>query len=678
MLNLKTAASALAVGVALSAAFALQAIPAHAQAPASAPAKLTVEDFFKHPQFRGVSLSPNGEYLAATAPIQGRMNLVAMSLKDRKPMVLTSNTNFDIVQFSWVNNDRLVFSVGNINEPSASEARRGGGLFAINRDGTEARTLSATVGQAIARGEMVYRSANFVSRTPELSDDIIVAANERSADQADLYLMNTKTGRKTLISFDNPGRVAGWVLDKKGVVRAASSMDDENTLTTWYRKDADSKWQQMGVYKLFEKNIMPLAFGYDGTFYVISNVGRDKYAIYTYDVDKGALKDLVFEHADVDVGVDNSGSNPSPSKLVWDSHTKKLIGVRYEADKPGVKWLDEGWQKFASHMDAALPGHANVFAPMRDTDRMIVGSYSDRASASWYLYDHKAKTLESLVSMRNWLKPSDMVEMKPVRYKARDGMEIPAYLFLPKGKEAKNLPLVINIHGGPMVRADVWGLEMWGPMESQFLAYHGYAVLLPNFRMTPGFGHKHYTGGLRQFGHAMQDDIEDGADYLVKQGIVDTNRICLYGASYGGYSTLWGLVKTPDRYKCGVAALVVADVELQLNSTLTDFSSSKSAIHFWSKMAGDPKTEKEYLRSISPAYHADKIKAPLFIIAGRDDRRTPLEQAEKMRAALEKVGKNPEWMVKAEEGHGFAKTENRVDMYTQMLAFFNKHIGTAK
>jgi dipeptidyl aminopeptidase/acylaminoacyl peptidase len=674
MLNIKSAvlACAFAAGAVLS-AFTTNT---HAQAPASA--KLSAEDFFKHPQFRGVALSPNGEYLAATAPLQGRMNLVAMSLKERKPIVLTSNKDFDVVEFNWVNNDRLVFSVGNINEPSASDARRGGGLFAINRDGSEGRTLSGTVAQAMARGDAVYRSASFVSRTPELSDDIIVAANERAADQADLYRMNTKTARKTLLSFDNPGRVAGWVLDQASVVRAAVSSDDEGGQTVWYRKDADAKWEKLGEYKLFEKNTLPLSFGYDGTFYVISNVGRDKYAIYTYDVEKRAVKDLVFEHPDVDVGVGDEGVGPSPGRLIWDHKQKKLAGVRYQADKPGVKWFDEGWQKLQAGLDAALPGNVVAFAPPRFTDRMVVTTFSDRASASWYLFDNQAKTLEPLVAMRDWLKPADMVEMRPVRYKTRDGMEIPAYLFLPKGKEAKNLPLVINIHGGPHVRADVWGLEMWGPMESQFLAHHGYAVLLPNFRMTPGFGHKHYTGGLKQFGRAMQDDIEDGADYLVKQGIVDTNRICLYGASYGGYSTLWGLAKTPDRYKCGVAALVVADIELQLTSTLTDFGSNKAALYFWSKMAGDPKTEKDYLRSISPAYHADKIKAPLFIISGQDDRRTPIEQAEKMRDALERAGKKPEWMVKPQEGHGFAKTEHRVDMYTQMLAFFNKHIGTAK
>lgn len=642
------------------------------------PAKLSVEDFFRHPQFSNLRISPDGEYLAATAPINGRMNLVVMNIKERKPFGLTSEQRFDIVDFHWVGNNRLVFTLGNINEPSASDARTGGGWFAIDRDGKEFRVLAPTLGQQAGAGNLVARLMNYVGNAPDAPDEIIVATNERSAGQSDVYRLNTRNGRKTLLTYENPGGVSQWVLDRNGVPRAAISGTADNGTYVWYRKDADAKWERIGGARIFAKNFLPLSFGYDGTFYVISNIGRDKYAIYTYDAETKKPKDLVFEHPDVDVGVSVRGVGADSSNLIFDPKTRKLVGIRYEADKPGVKWLDAEWEKLANEFANAMPGFHLAYSIPSQSSRMIVRAYSDRQSSTYYLFDQATKKMEYMLASRPWLKEQDLVEMKPLRFKARDGLEIPAYLFLPKGHEGKKLPLVVNIHGGPHVRADRWHLDMWGPMESQFLAYHGYAVLLTNFRMTPGFGFKLYTAGIRQMGLAMQEDIEDGVDYLIKQGTVDEKRVCLYGASYGGYATLWGLAKTPDKYACGVGALVISDVQLQLTSTRTDFSASRRAVHFWSLMAGDPEKEPDYLRAISPAFHAEKIKAPLFIISGEADRRTPLEQAEKMREAMQKVGKNPEWMVKPEEGHGFARLENRVDMYSKMLDFFNKHIGDKK
>lgn len=660
----------------LALAFLLPAGTIHAQAPAP----LTVQDFFKNPDFRGASLSPNGESLAATVPIRGRMNLVTMSLKDRKPTTITGYDDYDVVSFAWVNNERLVYSLGNINEPSASIARQGGGLFAVDRDGKDARTLAVTVNQAIKRGDRVLRFMEMISRMPEHNDEVLVTANERDARQSDLYRVNTRTGRKTLISFDNPGDVRNWVFDREGVARAAVSVDQRNKVTTWYRKSGDAKWEKLGEYALFQKNTMPLTFGYDGTMFVVSNEGRDKYAVFTYDPEAKKVRDILFEHPDVDAGIGNSPL-PNAATLVFDTRQKKLAGVRWQADLPGVKWIDDTWQRTQDALDAALPGRTNRFAPPREGSRIIVSSYSDREAVSWYLFDSSARKLEPLAASYPNLKRDQLVDMKPIRFKARDGLEVPAYLFLPKASGERKPALVVNIHGGPHVRADFWGLTLGGAMEAQFLAHNGYAVLLTNYRMTPGFGHEFYTGGVRQWGKAMHEDLEDGVDYLVKEGLVDGGRVCLYGQSYGGYATLWGLVKTPDKYKCGVAGLVISDIRGFLTSTQTDFARDvhdQSGVHFWSKMVGDPSTEATLLASISPAFHAKRIKAPLFIISGQDDQRTPIEQAQLMRSALREAGQEPEWMVAAEEGHGFAKAENRYEMYTRMLKFLDKHIGPAR
>jgi len=644
------------------------------QATSALAAANSVEDFFKNPGYFGVSLSPDGSHLAATAPSDGRMNLVVIALKDRRGVRLTNFKDNDVVDFHWASNDRIIFSLGNINEPSGSTHKAVGGLFAVDKDGKDSRVLAQTVQGAIRSGSTVIRQTRFLSRTKEPGDEIIALSNERNLEHSDVYRINTRTGRKTLLTFQNPGRVQHWVVDKEGSPRAAVSVDEKLRSTFWWRPTADAKWEEVAEYELFDKNIIPLDFGYDGTLYVLSNLGRDKYALYTFDPEKKALKDLVFEHSDVDFGLAN-GAIPDAGALIYDAQARKLVGLRYDALKPGVKWLDARWAAAQASLDAAFPGHLNLFRPADNGDsQMLVFSYSDRHSGTWYLFDAAAKKVEDIVSMRPWLKEPDLVEMQPLVFKSRDGLDIPAYLFLPKGSEGRKLPLVVNIHGGPHVRADYWGLQMWGPMESQFLAQNGYAVLLTNFRMTPGFGHKLYTAGLRQIGKAMQEDIEDGVDHLVAKGLVDPARVCLYGASYGGYATLWGLVKTPDKFKCGIAALAVTDLELQLTSTRGDTVYSEEGSYFWARMVGDPKREGELLRAVSPAFHANKIKAATMLIFGEADVRVPLEQGEKMKAALEAAGKKPDWIAKAEEGHGFAKVENRVDTYRQMLKFLDQNL----
>ena len=653
----------------VSTAFVLSLSPWASAAPNS------VEDFFKNPQYLGVKLSPNGQFLAASAPGDGRMNLVVIDLKARQGKRLTKFKDADVMSFDWVNDQRLVFSLGSLHEPVGARKRYGGGLFAVDRDGKDSRVLVPTVQAAIDAGNFVYRMSAFLSRTKEVSDEIIALANDRNAKNPDVYRLDTKTGRKTLLTLENPGEVQQWVVDQDGVPRAAISADEKLKITTWWRAGAEAKWVQIGQYELFEKNVLPVAFGYDGTLYVASNLGRDKYALYTFDPERKAPKDLIFEHAEVDLGASGAGEI-DPGDLVFDPKTRKLAGVRFDAGKPGMKWFDPSWNSLAAQLDQALPGRFNAFRPPQEgSNQVLVFSYSDRHSGTWFIFDLAAKKIEEAVSMRSWLKEEDLVAMQPLRFKARDGLEIPAYVFLPKGSEGKKPPLLVNIHGGPHARADYWGLQPWGAIESQFLAQQGYAVLLPNFRMTPGFGHRHFTGGLRQIGKAMQEDIEDGVDHLVAAGLVDPKRVCLYGASYGGYATLWGLVKTPDKYRCGVAALAVTDLELQLTSTRGDTVYSDEGSHFWAKMVGDPKKEAEALRAVSPAFHANRIKAPVMLIFGEADVRVPLEQGEKMKKALDRAGQKPEWIVKDEEGHGFVKTENRVDMYTRMLKFLNQHLS---
>jgi len=326
---------------------------------------------------------------------------------------------------------------------------------------------------------------------------------------------------------------------------------------------------------------------------------------------------------------------------------------------------------------ATLPDTVNDFSRTPDGRRLLVSSYSDRRPRRWYLFDEDKRTLEELFVSRPWLGPDQLVEMKPFFYRTRDGLEILAYVFLPRDrKEGEKLPTVIHIHGGPAVRADTWGFGSFGTREGQLLASRGYAVVLPDFRITPGFGAKIFYSGFRQMGRRMQEDIEDVTDWAVKEGIADPDRICLSGASYGGYATLMGLAKTPDKYKCGIAGLAVTDLRMIMTSPVGDIANSEEAVSFWKALAGDPQSDAAEMDAVSPAYLADRIKAPVLMYSGSDDIRVPLEQTQKMRSALESRGKKVRWIVKSEEGHGYGRLENNVDLYTQVLEFLEQNIGS--
>jgi dipeptidyl aminopeptidase/acylaminoacyl peptidase len=294
----------------------------------------------------------------------------------------------------------------------------------------------------------------------------------------------------------------------------------------------------------------------------------------------------------------------------------------------------------------------------------------------WYILDEKKKTLEEVLSSRPWIKPENLVEMRPFRLKTRDGLEIPSYYFLPRDyKPGQKLPTVLHIHGGPTVRADRWGAFTYGVREAQILASRGYAVVLPNFRGTPGLGSKVYYSAFGAVGRQMSEDHEDAAKWAIEQGFADPARICIVGASYGGYATLMALAKTPELFRCGVAGLSVSDWELLAESASGDTAYSPAAAAFARKLAGADKNPAAS-REVSPVNMAARMKSPLMMWAGAADFRTPIEQTRNMQSALERAGNPPKAMlIKPGEGHGFGVVENNVELYDAMLKFLDEQIG---
>lgn len=638
-----------------------------------------IEDFWKLPAFTNPVLSANGRYFAVTAPVRGRLNLFVIDMVERKGTALTGYDDFDVIAVQWVGNERLVYSLGQFNSPTGPGEFEGGGLFSISRDGKESRRLSPTVREMRRSNQFVYRGMRYLARVPDSDEEILAIQNERSEDALDVYRVNVRTGRKVLLTENRPALTEEWVLDRERVPRVTvAALSKQSTVAVvHYRDDKDSPWRELWRFDLVKPPVTyPLAFDEDGrNLIVASNEGRDTMAIFRYDVAGKRLGELIAQHPRFDMGANQLGA--AIPGVILSPKDRKVVGFAVEATKWEVVWTDLEYAKLQKAVDAALPKTINRFSRTPDGKRLLVTAYSDREPARWYFMDEEKRTLEELFASRPWLDESRLVEMKPFTYKTRDGQEFLAYLFLPRQrKDNERLPTVVHIHGGPHVRADRWGFGSFGSIEGQLLASRGYAVVVPNFRITPGLGAGAFYSGFRQMGQAMQEDIEDATDWAIAQGIADPKRICLSGASYGGYATLMGLAKTPDKYRCGIAGLAVTDLVLQLTSPVGDTVHDERALRFWKALAGDPDKDGDAMRAVSPAYQAAKIKAPILMYSGIDDIRVPFEQPQKMRKALEAAGKRLRWIAKAKEGHGFGLLENNVDLYNQVLEFLAEHIGS--
>ena len=551
----------------------------------TAPKPLSVEDLLRPPAFASPMLSRDGKYFAVTVPVHGRMNLAVVDLETRKGTSLTNFSDFDVLDVRWVGSDYILYSLGQLNSPSGPGQFEGGGLFMVSKDGKDGRKLSPTVKESRALNQR-HRGYRIHRTLPNSNDEIIAQGNMRTADSDDLYRLNVKTGRATLLTPDRPEYSARWLLDRDHVPRVVTSwVRDTQTFVVWYRPDDKSSWQELTRYDRTKgPTFIPLTFEADNkTMQVAYNAGRDTMAIYRYDPSAKKVGELIAEHPRFDIGADAAGDRVPG--LVRDSKSDNVVGYAVAADKPEVVWTDETYSRLQRMLDAALPGTINRFARTPDGKRLVVGSFSDTVPSKWFMLDEEKKTLEELFDARPWIKAGQMVEQRPFRLKTRDGLEIPGYYFLPNGyKAGDRLPTVVHIHGGPSVRADQFGVG-YGYFEAQLLASRGYAVLLPNFRATPGFGGKVYYAGFGTMGRQMLDDHEDAANWAVAQGFADADRICISGGSYGGYATLMALARFPKTFRCGISGMMVSDLKMMVTSSAGDIAYSKAVVAYFNDLA---------------------------------------------------------------------------------------------
>ncbi len=649
---------------------------------------LSIEDVLKRPSIAEPKISPNGRYFVVLAPLNERLNLAIIDLETRKGTAITNFRDFDVREVAWVGNERLTYSLGQYNAPSGAGLEEGGGFFMVSRDGKEARTLSPTIGVVRKTGQNIYRAYSQLRSVPGSDEEIIAEGNLRSADSSDVYRLNVKTGRAVLLTQDRPERVpaAGtdddligttWVLDRDLIPRIAVSNPKDTTLRiVYYRKSDKSSWEELNRYDIATgPAFVPLSFEKDNqTMLVATNAGRDTMAVYRYDPNAKKLGEVVASHPRFDMGADQFGSAvPGP---VFDPKSEEIIGFRVRGDKTETVWTDERYQRLQKMIDGALPTTVNAFTLTPDGSRFVVTAFSDVQPTTWYLLDEQKKTLEDLFTSRPWITPGQLVEMRPFTLKTKDGLQLSSYYFLPRNySKGDRLPTVVHIHGGPHARADWWGQWSFGVREAQLLASRGYAVIVPNFRITPGMGSKVFYSGFGAYGRQMIQDHIDAAQWGISEGFVDPGRVCMSGASYGGAAVLMSMAQAPDLFKCGVAGLVVSDEKLQLTSPSGDTAYNESGVKFWLRILGAESTSS-IPTDASPVNTAARIKGPIMMYAGVDDIRTPLEQTRAMQSALSRAGNPPKAMVvKAAEGHGFGKLENNVDLYNQIFKFLEEHIG---
>ncbi len=629
---------------------------------------IPIADAIKRSEFNNMSLSPSGKRLAATVPSKGRENLVVIDLERRTRSVITSFDTFDVLEFSWVNETRLIFRVG-FQRATVSESEYKG-TYAVDTNGDNLVDLSRVGARSLATASSggLSRIVPLAMIPGDTDGEFIVAMNLRRREALDVYRLNTRTGRNTLLTFDSPAETSGFLVDNNLVPRVAFASDlKAGRVQAWYRSDADTPWKLLADWDVVDPRadeIVPIRFEADNkTLIVSSNVGRDRAALFRYDPEQKKLLDMIAEDMLVDL----------KDGLIWSSKSKKLLGYRVDVEKPATKWLDSEMAELQKRVDATLSGYINVISFNRfDESVALIRSFNGRDAGRYHLFDRQKNSMETLPDVAPWWKQEYTGERRYFEYAARDGLRIPAWVSMPAGKSQSGLPLVVHIHGGPYLRA--YGYR--ASLDAAFLANRGYVVLEPEPRGSTGFGKPLAAGGIKQWGQKMQDDITDGILALVKAGIVDRNRVCLYGGSYGGYATLQGMIREPDLIKCGLATVAVTDLDLLQTIGESDTNNARwDAQRFYRTMVGDPKSDSAMLAANSPARNADKIKGAVLLVMGAEDARVPIRHADVMVAAMKRAGVKHELVVYGGEGHGFQKDSNRADLLSRMEKFFAEHIG---
>jgi dipeptidyl aminopeptidase/acylaminoacyl peptidase len=639
---------------AASALFVLSATSARAQA-------LPVKDFARHAEIYSVTLSPAGDRVALAVPdadgMETQLQVVDLD-GSGKTQVLRFGNQQHVSDVLWSDDTQLVVSRARM-QPLKAQPVSYGELMATDIHGKDQETLFAYVRDiGSVRGRR--KDQGFASVVKVLDKEPGKVLVDFSCWQwvcgedgpSVIYKVDTRTGHRDEV--ERYGEPASFDFDQSGRARIMTTSDDDDEPVLHYRPGADAQWQPMPK-SLAGRSIGTTWFDRDNnTVYAVVSDHGEPGQLYKLDLAAGTRSKLAGRD-DVDIAY-----------LMYEGYDGPPFAVVYDADKPSIQYLDpkSEWAQLHLALLKQFPGEMlSIVDASRDGQKVLLSVWSDRNPGAYYVFDRTAVKVQLIAEIEPWIKPAQMAATRPVEFTARDGLKLYGFL---TSKGSGPRPLVVMPHGGPHGPYDRWGYDP----DAQFLASRGYAVLQVNFRGSGGRGHEFEEAGYREWGGRMMDDIADGVHWAIDNKLADPGRICTFGASFGGYAALMNPIRYPGLYKCAVGYVGVYDLTVMQKAG--DIPDTKAGRRYLSRVLGD---DRAAMAANSPAQQVDRIKVPVFLIAGKDDRRVPMEQFNAQANAFAAAGTPVETLVVDGEGHGFYKPEHRETLYTRLAAFLDKYIG---
>lgn len=610
-----------------------------------------VKDYFAKPVMSGFQLSPNGKYLLYREKDSNNKRHVMIKEVATGHVVKAIEEKDELIRGTgWVNDERLIY----VMDEGGNENYH---LFAIDIDGKNNIDLTPFDGV----------QASILNMLKEQKDFIIIQMNKDNKQVFEPYKVNIKTGdlEKLFTNEDPANAIVGYDFDKEGTLRGYAKMLNGTQTEYYYRAAGTQDFVKKHTGR-WDDSFSIVSFNYASDnkdeAYAITNLTSDKARIVLYDLKENKEIKEIFKHDEFDANLISLSR-----KRNWE-----VDFVGFEGEKVEIKPISETFKKIYSNLEKQFPGYEfSIVGKTDDESKLLIVVQSDKLYGKYYHYDTASGEATLLVDLMPQLKEADMAEMRPIKFKSRDGLTLHGYITLPKAAlEGKKVPLIVNPHGGPQGIRDSWGFNP----ETQLFASRGYATLQVNFRVSGGYGKDFLRAGFKQVGRKAMDDVEDGIQYAIEQGWADKDNIAIYGASHGGYAVLRGLTKTPDLYKAGVDYVGVSNIFTLMSSIPEYWKPYKDMLYeIWYDL--DKEDEAAIAKEVSPIFHIEKIKAPLFVVQGANDPRVKIAEADQIVKALREKGVDVPYMVKYDEGHGFGKEENQIQFYKAMMGFFGKHLN---
>ena len=631
--------------VAFGAAAVAAACPLQAQASAATITKISAADFAALPILIKPVLSPDGHRIAARNVTDGKTTIVVIDADQPDRLLRTIPVEkMSAFSLKWAGNRRLLVTLMAKQMLFGSEIPYLR-LVSIDVDNGTVQVLDRK-SQGILAGDVLYADPS--------GSWALVASQDDIYSYPSIKRIDLSTGSATLVEKARDG-IWDWYADDCGVVRAGVAYSGRKW-TLWYRDKPDEKLRVLkGKLEKDDGGAIDKFIFRGDESWILTNERTGRFGLYKYDTKTATIGAAIFEHPEVDV-----------DDILYDRATGKISAIEYEDDRERVHWLDPEIKALQARIDKALPEAVNLPTDWSDDNkRVLVWSYSASDPGRYFLLDRGTRKMSPVVDPYPRIEPAALAKVKAVQYQARDGLSLHAYLTLPREREPKGLPLILMPHGGPFVR-DHWEYDSM----VQFLANRGYAVLQPEFRGSTGYGKSLVEKGYGEWGRKMQDDLDDGVDWLARTGQIDPKRVCIVGGSYGGYAAMWGAIRNPDRYRCAASLAGISDLPAQMNYDKQLFSATRYYREWRTKVGGVGNAD---LRAVSPLTYVAQVKVPLLIGHGEADENVPPSQSHKMVEGLTKANIHVTSAFYKEDGHGFDNATDLEDWLKRLEEFLTKY-----